>query len=55
MHKPVRISASTLKSWMDNPQQPFVVIDVRDHDTFGVSIPLVSVQDLSRANSVLFL
>lgn len=38
MHKPVRISASTLKSWMDNPQQPFVVIDVRDHDAFGVSI-----------------
>ncbi|CDO55278.1 similar to Saccharomyces cerevisiae YPR200C ARR2 Arsenate reductase required for arsenate resistance [Geotrichum candidum] len=38
MHKPVRISASTLKSWMDNPQQPFVVIDVRDHDTFGSPI-----------------
>lgn len=40
MSRPTRISAATLKGWLDSPQSnpKIVIIDVRDDDRFGVSI-----------------
>lgn len=40
MSKPKRISAATLRSWLETPQvaSSLVVIDVRDEDRFGVCI-----------------